>query len=117
MSPTLILDQNQNPVLALGAPGGTNIITAVAQTILHHYEFKLNLFDSIAAPRIHQQWKPDVLFIENQNVSPETLNKLQAMGWTIERTWVQTAIMAVSRDENGFTGVSDPRDIGTSKAE
>ena len=115
MSPTILLKDGK-PVLALGAPGGTRIITAVTQTILNHLVFEKNLFDSIAAPRIHQQWSPDQLSVENLEVSSKVLQGLQKLGWKIKRVPGQSNVMAVARDGNSLIGVADPRDAGTSAA-
>ena len=113
MSPTLIFEGKQ-PVLALGAPGGTRIITSVAQTILNYLVFKKSLYESVAAFRIHQQWSPDELKIENQAVPESLLKSLSAKGWSIRRTPNESHIMAVAREGKVLRGVSDPRDAGTS---
>ena len=125
MSPTIIF-KNHEPVLALGAPGGTRIITAVVQTILNHLAFKKDLYTSIASARIHQQWSPDELMIESpaainkrEEVSPSTILELEKIGWKIKRESAASNVMAVSRSEKNaeLVGVSDPRDIGTSAGE
>jgi gamma-glutamyltranspeptidase/glutathione hydrolase len=117
MSPTILFDSTGKPVLALGAPGGTRIITSVAQTILNYVVFHQDLYHAIAAPRIHEQWKPDRLMIENQPVPVGVLDDLQKRGWNIQRTPAQSNVMAVVREGDTLIGVSDPRDIGTSKGE
>ena len=114
MSPTIVLNKAGKPVLALGAPGGTRIISAVAQTILNYLVYHESLFDSVAATRIHEQWKPDMLSIENQSMPIETLRALHNMGWRIKRTATQSNIMAVAFEGDTLIGVADPRDIGTS---
>lgn len=116
MSPTIVFKDGK-PVLALGAPGGTRIITAVAQTILNHLVFEQDLYTSVASPRIHQQWLPDVLSIENRELPLGLVKDLMGKGWTIKRIPGQSAIMAVSRVGNEMVGVADPRDIGTSQGE
>jgi gamma-glutamyltranspeptidase/glutathione hydrolase len=116
MSPTLVLKDGV-PVLAVGAPGGTRIITAVAQTILNHLVYQMSLFNAIATTRIHQQWKPDELLIENFPVESAVLRELSAKGWKLKRVRTQSNVMAVARTEDGFVGVSDPRDAGTSAGE
>ena len=113
MSPTLIFKDGK-PVLALGAPGGTRIITSVAQTILNYLVFKKSLYDSVAAFRIHQQWSPDELKVENSEVPVELLRGLGGLGWKIKRTANESNIMAVAREGDVLRGVSDPRDAGTS---
>jgi gamma-glutamyltranspeptidase/glutathione hydrolase len=113
MSPTLIFEGGK-PILALGAPGGTRIITSVAQTILNYLVFKKSLYESVAAFRIHQQWSPEELKIENREVPRELLQGLSRLGWTIKRTPNESNIMAVAREGSLLRGVSDPRDAGTS---
>ncbi|MFT2017493.1 gamma-glutamyltransferase [Streptomyces sp. 796.1] len=54
MSPTIVLDDGR-PVLALGSPGGSTIITTVLQTLLNHLDRGLPLVDAIAAPRASQR--------------------------------------------------------------
>ena len=54
MTPTLVLRDNQ-PVLVLGAPGATRIITAVLQTILNYLDFGMSITDAVLAPRFDCQ--------------------------------------------------------------
>jgi gamma-glutamyltranspeptidase / glutathione hydrolase len=54
MSPTIVLDGGQ-PVLAVGSPGGSMIITTVLQILLNYLDFGMTLPDAIAAPRASQR--------------------------------------------------------------
>ena len=54
MSPTIVLDGNQ-PVLVLGAPGATRIITAVLQVILNRLDFGMSVTEAVLAPRFDCQ--------------------------------------------------------------
>jgi gamma-glutamyltranspeptidase/glutathione hydrolase len=54
MSPTIVLDGGQ-PVLAVGSPGGSMIITTVLQILLNYLDFGMSLPDAIAAPRASQR--------------------------------------------------------------
>jgi gamma-glutamyltranspeptidase / glutathione hydrolase len=54
MAPTIISKDGQ-PVLVVGAPGASRIITAVLQTILNFIDFDMNISDAIAAPRVDCQ--------------------------------------------------------------
>jgi gamma-glutamyltranspeptidase/glutathione hydrolase len=116
MSPTIIF-KGGKPILALGAPGGTRIITAVTQTILNNLVFHQDLYTSVASPRIHQQWQPDVLSVENREFPGNGVRDLSDRGWKIKRMPAQSNVMAVSREGDELIGVADPRDIGTSKGE
>ncbi|MFJ7961284.1 gamma-glutamyltransferase [Streptomyces sp. NPDC096319] len=55
ISPTIVLDRHDRPVLALGSPGGATIITTVLQTLTGVLDRGLPLVDAIAAPRASQR--------------------------------------------------------------
>ncbi len=116
MSPTLVFKDNQ-AILSVGAPGGTRIISCVAQTVLNYIEFRLPLYDSVALVRYHHQWQPDILFIDKPGPSPQALAALKEMGYKTEIAPIPCKVMAVAREKNILRGVSDPRDIGTGLAE
>ncbi|GAB2888822.1 gamma-glutamyltransferase [Streptomyces deserti] len=55
IAPTIVLDQHNKPVVALGSPGGATIITTVLQTLTGFLDRGLPLVDAIAAPRASQR--------------------------------------------------------------
>ncbi|MEU3843697.1 gamma-glutamyltransferase [Streptomyces sp. NPDC028635] len=55
ISPTIVLDAHNKPVVALGSPGGATIITTVLQTLTEFLDRGLPLVDAIAAPRASQR--------------------------------------------------------------
>ncbi|MGW1522125.1 gamma-glutamyltransferase [Streptomyces sp. NPDC001588] len=55
ISPTIVLDKDGKPVVALGSPGGATIITTVLQTLTGFLDRHLPLVDAIAAPRASQR--------------------------------------------------------------
>ncbi len=116
MSPTIVF-KNGMPILAIGAEGGTRIISSVAQSILNYLAYHQDLYTALASPRIHQQWSPDVLQIENQSIPSSVLRDLTSDGYVIERTPVMCGVMAAAREGDTLVGVSDPRDAGTSLSE
>ena len=63
MSPTLVFKNNE-PVMALGAAGGPTIISQVVQTLLYTLNDGLPVEQAMAQARIHQQWNPNLLFVE-----------------------------------------------------
>ena len=54
MSPTIVLDDGA-PVLAIGSPGGSMIITTVAQSLVNRLDFGMPLLEAVAAPRASQR--------------------------------------------------------------
>ncbi|MFF9622755.1 gamma-glutamyltransferase [Streptomyces griseosporeus] len=55
ISPTIVLDRHDKPVVAVGSPGGATIITTVLQTLTGFLDRGLPLVDAIAAPRASQR--------------------------------------------------------------
>lgn len=115
MSPTILV-QDGKAQMAIGAPGGTRIISCVAQTILNYYEFKLPLYEAISTIRYHHQWLPDTLFLEPPGPKPSVLRQLQELGYSVQIEPIPCNVMATVRQGSDLIGVADPRDIGTSVA-
>ncbi len=113
MTPTIILKAN-HPYLALGSPGGSKIITAVAQTIINYATFGESLTNAISLPRFHHQWQPDNLFVERAGFPAATLEVLRALGHNVVERDRYSEVMGVSFSEEGsyFSGVADARGSG-----
>ena len=73
------------------------------------------LYESIAAPRFHYQWKPDKLILEPP-FAPSVVDGLKALGYKIDEDadGIFCKVMAVAAEKDGFRGVSDPLDAWTS---
>jgi gamma-glutamyltranspeptidase/glutathione hydrolase len=82
MSPTLVL-QDGRPVLVLGSPGGSRIISSVVEVILNALVFEMPVVQAVAVPRVHHQWLPDELFMESFGLAPEVVRDLKARGHTV----------------------------------
>jgi gamma-glutamyltranspeptidase/glutathione hydrolase len=79
MSPTIVTKDGK-PVLVVGTPGGSRIITVVVHTILNVVDYGMNIQEATDAPRFHQQWLPDVTNVEPFALSPDTQKILEGMG-------------------------------------
>ena len=118
MSPTIVTQNNQ-PVLVLGTPGGSRIITAVTHTLLNLIDYGMNVQEAVDAPRFHQQWLPDVTQVDRFGLSPDTQKMLQAMGHTLgapQPSGHLAAILVGAPSLGGkpvgqqrFYGANDPR--------
>ena len=81
VSPTIVY-RDETPVFVLGAPGGTQIITAVLQVLLNLIDFGMTPTEAVAAPRFDAQ--SDV--IDTQARFPlATLHALEARGHKVAR--------------------------------
>ena len=79
MSPTVVVKDGK-PLLVLGTPGGSRIITVVLETILNVVDYGMTISEAVDAPRIHNQWLPDVTNAEAFALSPDTRKILEGMG-------------------------------------
>ncbi|MBY0517020.1 MAG: gamma-glutamyltransferase [Bacteriovoracaceae bacterium] len=116
MSPTIVLKDNK-PFLALGTPSGTRIISCVTQTILNVLEFRLPLYEAVAATRIHHQWQPEELRVESPFLADSTMSALKAKGHKVDRQKLGCQIQAIQRVGEQWVGVSDPRGEGLAVGE
>lgn len=117
MSPTIVFDWQNRPVLALGSPDGSRIISCVAEVILNYIEFKMPLFEAVTALRYHHQWYPDEIRVENPGFSEKLSKDIQAMGHKINQKNYSCKVETVAREGKKLHAVSDIRGEGMSLAE
>jgi gamma-glutamyltranspeptidase/glutathione hydrolase len=110
MSPTLVFRDGRF-VLATGSPGGSRIITTVLQIILNVVDHGMNIAEASAAPRMHHQWLPDELRVE-EGFSPDTLKLLAEKGHSIALKPVMGSTQSIMAVEGGLAGAADPRRQG-----
>src|ERR1700681_4744591 len=79
MSPTIVTKDGK-PVIVVGTPGGSRIITAVLQTMINAIDYEMNAQEAADMPRFHQQWLPDLTNLENYALSPDTRKILEGKG-------------------------------------
>jgi len=79
MSPTIVTKDGQ-PVMVIGTPGGSRIITAVLHTILNVVDYGMNVQEAVDAPKFHQQWLPETTNVDNFALSPDTRKILEGWG-------------------------------------
>ncbi len=87
MTPTIV-EKEGELYMVVGTPGGSTIITAVAQTILNRYEFNMSMQEAVNAPRFHHQWLPDMVVFEPDGFLETLKTDLKGKGYIIneERT-------------------------------
>ena len=107
MTPTLVFKDNV-PVLATGSPGGSVIITAVLQFLLNTLVFEMEISDATIAPRVHQQWGPDILFLE-KGFDINAGKKIESYGQKIMISGPRTSLESLQIKENLFYGFGDTR--------
>ena len=118
MSPTIVTKDGK-PVMVVGTPGGSRIITAVLHAIVNVIDYGMNVQEAVDAPRFHQQWLPDVTEVEPFALSPDTRRLLETRGQRLAdmRPANHLAAILVGAPSlggkpvgtNRFYGANDPR--------
>ncbi len=118
MTPTIVT-QAGKPVMVLGTPGGSRIITAVLHTLLNVIDYGMDVQEAVDAPRFHQQWLPDETQVEAFAIGPDARRLLEAMGHTFgdPRPANHMAAILIGAPKlggapvgkNRFYGANDPR--------
>lgn len=118
MSPTIVTKDGK-PLLVVGTPGGSRIITAVLHSILNMIDYGMNVQEAVDAPRFHQQWLPDLTNVENFALSPDTRKILEGMGHKLGNPQSPNHMAAIvvgapalsgkPVGNNRFYGANDPR--------
>ena len=113
MTPTIV-EKDGRLWLVLGSPGGPRIINTVLQIILNAVDFGMNVQAAVSAPRIHHQWRPDVLFYEPELMPYEVREKLVSMGHRLKRrkSIGQAHAIMVDPEDGALWGGVDPRGRG-----
>ncbi|WP_369793382.1 gamma-glutamyltransferase [Xylophilus sp. Leaf220] len=118
MSPTIV-SKDGKPVMVLGTPGGSRIITAVALTMTNAIDYGMNVQEAVDAPRFHQQWLPDLTNVEPYALSPDTRRLLEQWGHKLGAPQPANHLAAIvvgapalggkPVGRNRFYGANDPR--------
>lgn len=110
MSPTLVF-RNGDLFLVTGSPGGSRIITTTLQIILNVIDHQMNIAEATASPRVHHQWFPDEIRIE-EGLSADTIQILQSRGHTVTVKNAMGSTQSIMKVDGVLAGASDPRRQG-----
>ena len=120
MTPTIVAEPgsydvhgqfNPGPVrLVLGSPGGSTIITTVANDLISVIDNGLDIQAAADAPRFHHQYLPDVLEFEKR-FPQATIDAVQATGYPVRHagakdenssgTWGDSELIAITPAHDG----------------
>ena len=103
--------ESDDKLFAIGARGGSRIITEVLLGILG-YDAGLTPQQVAALPRFHHQWWPDVISGEPGALDVDTVKALQAMGHAVnaaESIWGDVETVLWDKRANTLSGGTDPR--------
>ncbi len=110
MTPSIVLKDGK-VALVTGSPGGSRIISTVLQVIVNVIDGKRDVGAAVSAPRLHNQWQPDLVFVE-PGFPADTLSGLAARGHNLVPVPPQSSANSIAVTAQGFVGAPDPRTRG-----
>ncbi|QPG05358.1 gamma-glutamyltransferase [Salinimonas marina] len=85
MSPTVVLDAEQDVALVTGSPGGTTIISSVTQSVLNALHFDMSAEQAVNAPRFHHQLWPENTIRMHTGIATDKQQQLKQLGYTLKQ--------------------------------
>ncbi|MGD8173975.1 gamma-glutamyltransferase [Vibrio sp. TRT 21S02] len=114
MAPTIIM-QNEKPYMAIGSPGGSRIIGYVAQAIIAHTQWDMNIQQAINQPHLLNRFGE--LDIEQGTSAEKFAPKLESMGFKVNVRDLNSGLHVIRMTESGLEGAADPRREGSAIGE
>ena len=117
MTPTIVCKDGKLRYV-IGAPGGGRIITGVMQVLINAIDHQMPLERALRAPRIHHQWRPDLLQWEDLALPKDVRQGLLKKGHKISRNWrgIAQVFAAEVLPDGTRIGVADHRSGGAAAA-
>jgi gamma-glutamyltranspeptidase/glutathione hydrolase len=115
MTPTIVFDADGNPVIALGSPGGPNIIGYVAQALIEMIDWGRSPAEAAAAPHILNRNGPTL--IEAGTSALDLRDALEALGHEVDARELRSGLNIVQIKDGVLIGASDPRRDGIALGE
>jgi gamma-glutamyltranspeptidase/glutathione hydrolase len=108
MTPTIVEKDNEL-YMVVGTPGGSTIITSVAQTILNVIEFDMRADSATWCCRFHNQWLPDLIYVEEDCFDETLTENLEAKGHEIKVRSKIGAVETIVVEDNTVHVAADVR--------
>ncbi|KAF2097654.1 gamma-glutamyltransferase [Rhizodiscina lignyota] len=115
ISPTIVEFANGTLYFVVGAAGGSHIITANIQNIIHVVDQNMTAPEALAEPRFHDQLVPNLAMFEYA-YNNETVAYMKSLGHNV--TWMTpfgtSSAQCIRRHPNGtFEAAGEPRQINS----
>ncbi|MDE2051625.1 MAG: gamma-glutamyltransferase [Gammaproteobacteria bacterium] len=110
MAPTIVL-RGKRLYMVTGSPGGSTIISTTLESFLNVADFGMNVQQAVNAPRVHQQWYPDEVFVEPGLMTAAVQRRLEAMGYRFKqiKSWGADEAILVDPKTHLLEGANDRR--------
>ena len=108
MSPTIVLRDGE-PVLVVGSPGGSRIIGYVAQTIIAHFDWGMDIQQAISMPHLVNRF--GTYDVESGTKAEALTAPLSDMGYEVKERGLNSGLHGIDL-RDGLLGGADPRREG-----
>ncbi|OQX36770.1 MAG: gamma-glutamyltransferase [Oceanospirillales bacterium LUC14_002_19_P2] len=110
MAPTIVLRDNK-PYLVVGSPGGSRIIGYVTKTLIAHLDWQMLIDEAIQLPHLINRFGS--YDIEVGTTAEKLVAPLKAMGYQVNKRYLNSGLHGIVITEKGLEGAADARREGT----
>ncbi|MGK6312880.1 gamma-glutamyltransferase [Neorhizobium sp. DT-125] len=114
MSPTIVMKDGK-PLIAIGSPGGSQIIGYVAQALIAYVDWGMPVEQIVAQPHLINRF--GTYEIEAGTAAEQMAEPLKALGYEVKPGEMNSGLHAIEITPNGFAGSADPRREGVAVGE
>jgi gamma-glutamyltranspeptidase/glutathione hydrolase len=114
MSPTIVMKDGK-PLLAIGSPGGSQIIGYVAQALIAYTDWQMPVEEIVAMPHFGNRF--GTFDLEAGTSAEELAEPLKAMGYEVKIGEMNSGLHAIEITADGLAGSADPRREGVALGE
>ena len=113
MSPTIVLDQNNDFLMATGSPGGNSIIAYTAKTLVGVLDWGLSPKEAVELPNVVA--RGDKIRVEKSRAPEQLIQGLNEFGYNVHESSGENSGLSVvvKLADGSFIGAADPRREGT----
>ncbi|SFB50660.1 gamma-glutamyltranspeptidase / glutathione hydrolase [Rhizobium sp. NFR07] len=114
MAPTIVMKDGK-PLLAIGSPGGSQIIGYVAQALIAYIDWGMPVEQVVAQPHLINRF--GTYDIEKGTTAEKFAEPLKALGYAVKPGEMNSGLHAIEITESGLVGSADPRREGIAVGE
>ncbi|MGI2035760.1 gamma-glutamyltransferase [Rhizobium panacihumi] len=114
MAPTIVMKDGK-PLLAIGSPGGSQIIGYVAQALVAYIDWGMPVEEIVSQPHLINRF--GTYDIEAGTTAEKFAEPLKALGYEVKAGEMNSGLHAIEITENGLFGSADPRREGAAVGE
>lgn len=114
MSPTIVMKDGK-PLLAIGSPGGSQIIGYVAQALIAYIDWQMPVEEIVAMPHLINRF--GTYDLEAGTPAEEMAEPLKALGYEVKTGEMNSGLHAIEITTEGLAGSADPRREGIALGE